>query len=838
MCGARAAVIADQVSDQLTLASQPGRASHNESPDTPPPAQQVIPVAAPTPAAVACSTCGALGEDGKFCGACGAPLVAATGKSPTAGGSDGVNRPARTAGVPDSNTGAGNGRDLGQIWSTMDKGVLKEAVARTAGAWVSVWLVLVVVLALVRTIADWDPSDLSSLSLPFLASSAQLLGLAAEPQLSAEFQAGISVSGEATAKFTLLSVGLLQFIALRLVQTRRRQLSDKRLYAVASSAVSVAAVLLMLRIASSSITGSFGSTGSTTVDLTWSWLLPVAVSVGLTLLAVFGVPAVRRHPSLNVAVGVLGRFAVLSLWVALLAAAVFGVYQGLATGAGSRQVDVQSVIAQCFVLVLLLPTIAIVVVGKILGLNPAVGGGDFARDWAATLADVPGYVAWIAFVVGVVLLVALAYWLTSEKRLVPSNRMWVWLGSTFALAGLIATWLVNVSVVAHADAVFFTRTLTTGNVGFDAFQFAWRLGLVGVIVGLVVHPSVLPTILRWRQLVPTVDATNLLPKRLREISSRVTIKQPVLAEAANEIGTSGKALLWGVVGLFALAILAVPIGKVLSATLGNTAQDAVSGLQSALESGSGSELQSAVGVSEAPVSTGQPVPNPTAVLDSGDNSRTSAYATVTWPNGQQSNSKQEVSLSADYAGFLGLIPKWRVYSMDVPRMSLSDGSASQVAKVTVDGTTVGPQGVPVMPGKHEVQVAQVGTNVSWEVANQHPEVAQDQTIDVTETLTTSGLQNAQAFAALHVSKGCAPDGTLPGCPTNLKTWASNKEIPPNQIRVTKDAENPGVFLAEGPELKYRETDLTPGGYDYTRTWSMLVPLQVNANGDWEVAPTQ
>lgn len=511
-----------------------------------PPHEQVVPreilaLAAPrstpsqnvtAPGGSYCPSCGAAGQTLSFCASCGAQLGGSSDSAITAattrraGGQDSATQPSGTA---DAGRVA---RDVDEIWAATDKGDLKLAAIRTGSAWIVVWLLLLALSAVVTAVGGDEVGTVTS-----LAAGLQLLGLGS----TASFASLVSAS------MILVTVGMLQWLALRLAQVRRPDVSNMRAYAVASSAVSAIAVFALVTIASTS-------------GLTWSWFIPVLIAVGLTLLAIFGLPLPQRFPELKTALAAAGRLTVITLWITLVAATAGIVVMSLDPDSGISGLG--NALGLCLLTVLLIPNFAIVMLASALGIPVTATGYIGTLSGGVESGAILPW--WASALLLAIILLTLAYWLTSENRLRPSASAWRWIGGVFAFSGILFAWISRISLDITASA----------QVGVEPLQFAWRLGLLGVVTGLVVHPAVLPTVLKWRAQVPRVNTTSLVPQRLREIGEEATDKQPVLGHVGAALGRPAQAILWGVVALFVLAILAVAAGGLLNAGSGASSASA------------------------------------------------------------------------------------------------------------------------------------------------------------------------------------------------------------------------------------------------------------------------
>lgn len=800
-----------------------------------------LPVLAPSSAGFTCPICGARGLDDEFCGNCGARLGArgsAQSESDTAiAGPDSSPASAfasrgSTPAEPGRPTDAGSARDLGQLWGNADKKVIQEAALRTAGAWAAVWLLLVIAVSLVP--GSWieqlddssqNPGSASRLwnrlGAPAIGSALQLTGLGSKA--TGAFTAlGVDV-GQATAKLTLVSATLVLFMALRLAQVRRRAAQADRTYLVTSALVSAAGVLILTRLASSSYEDYQGA-GVVGSSLTWSWLVPTLVAVALTALAAYGPPAPARFPDLRVTLATLGRLCVVMLWIALAGGMLAALTLGLGTGTGEQAGGIGALLGNCAVLVVALPNIAITLLAWVLRVGGSPANTDeFTKVYPPPSAGGPGLTLWIAIAVGIGLLVLAAYWLTSPQRVVESSRLWMWMGLIFALAGLAASWVSEVRFESSSDPS------TDALFQLDAFSFAWRLGLVGVVLGLLAHPAVLPIALRWRHSVPTVALPTLIPHRLSQAAANAATKRPILAEGGQAIGRSAQALLWGVAAIFAVALLAVPAGKIMGSVFGSTPDDARSQMQAALSAGDGTKLAAVTGPDQVPVSTTQPAQGVQVRLEPETRTATTVDATVEWQgSGDPEGGQQYVRFVADYGGLLGIMPLWRAESgVPLPTIEVS-GASSATPQVTANGTPIPVEGATLMPGAYTVEVTNTGDNVTWSVGQPRVDATTGLTqVDLQPTVTPAG-EAAAKVAATNALNECNPDAPADWCPTSFASW--NDSPTADDISIEADNTLPGWFVARGPTLSYN--------YDYgegvgSDPWEMSVPLRIRSDGQWE-----
>lgn len=820
-CGAMVPV--DDGLGQQAGSNQVG-AGANPSTLSPPPTSQGYEQALETPVVVAaetatCAVCGAVGIDTEFCGNCGArrpnPVTVAAGASTA--GFDGT-----PAAAPDGNPSRQPAQSNSQAWSEMDKGTVKEAVFRTAGAWAGVWLVLCLAFNFLSAIGSGDSADDFPLSVPGGASALQLLGMGSRPAVVGGLAGSADRWTISSISMVLVSVTLLQFVALRLAQARRPVMHNLRPYAVISCATSVAAILLLTQLASPS--GQFSPpVRGITVEygLAWSWVVPVLVSIGLTLLVVYGLPQLPRVPELRRALSILGRLAFVLAWLGLMVAIALATYQGLSLGTSASAGGLGALPGFCILVLLAIPYLVIGLLGAMVQVPPHVFYSD--PDRQSTIDSVNSFLSarpWLYAALGIVVFLIVAYWLTNPTRARVSSRLWMWTAGVFAVAGLLFGWVFSLK---------FQLSLVDERSGastIDGTALAWRMALVGAALGLLLHPAVLPTVARWRGQLPAFTASIPVPQRVRQAWAGMLEKQPILADAGETIGRTTRGFLWGIAALFVVAVLAVPVGKVMAMAFGDSPQDSAGALRNALESGDGQRLQQVTGGAIVPVSTRQPVGNVQVTLDSEGQTAKQAPATVSWDGIEES---QSVYLESTYGGFLGIIPRWKASTLAVPVVS---GASNAAPPVTVDGQRIGTEGgAPVMPGTHDFKVESVGKNVTWTVRPLQGVVVEDLSIFLDAALTPEGESSAKTVAVEAL--GQCTEGSN-GCPSSFNSWPNGQApaVAAEAMTVQPAADAPGVFWVTGPLLSYNAND----GYGnlVPTTEQMSVPLQLDANGQWQV----
>lgn len=519
-----------------------------------------------------CPRCGARGLDPASCGNCGARLAGheprdarpvvpdtATASSFSRPGGHSSSEVGPVVGVRSGEwTAATLTIHLTQMLARADKGAIREAALRTAGAWAAVWLLVVTGTSVVALACGLGVVEAQS-------QGAGLLLMSLGSRGTVFLAESLPVAG---GRIALLTLPLLLFMALRLSQVFRRPERVGKAYLTTSVLTSAAAVMV-LAVVGSSPAG---------LSLSWSWPLPMLAAMALALIAVRGSVAPERFSDLRASLAVLGHLGIAMLWIALAAGFALGLVRGLSTGAEGGSGGVAGVLGYCTWIVLSLPNIAIAILAKILWvpLRPEAIG-DFGDLYSAgrtgdsfswELTTWSALVPWLAPVAGIVLLSLGACWLTSASRLVESRRLWMWMGMTFALAGFIA---------ARASEMVFSgpspySSPSVALLQIDALSLAWRLGIVGMVLGLSTHPAVLPTVIRWRQSMPTAKYPLLAAPRSAEVRDDFVALQPIMTESGRAIGRSAQHLVWGVVAVFMIAVLAVPAGKLLETATNSAVQ--------------------------------------------------------------------------------------------------------------------------------------------------------------------------------------------------------------------------------------------------------------------------
>lgn len=611
-----------------------------------------------------CPSCGLnYDSDTKYCTSCGTELHQPVSR-------------AQTVHLPDDVAASDTQvlQDSGARVATSSLAPL--VLARVGAAWLLLLAGMWILSGLFFTRVFSDSSNPAELSTELMTGLWTLLGLGGGLSLSTDALLSASV-GVQTLAFLFVPIALWSLI--RIMTRTLPEPVDRHRLGVASAVASMGAVITLAIAVSSK-----QYLNSEFVSMNFSVWVPLAIAAGASYLAVAGMPgalASRPETLTTAGVGLVTYRALVG--VSLVSVALSAAYVGLRGGTGAlEKYTLLHTLGLAAFAVLLVPGLALLAATVIVGLV------ELPDSWS-----VPTWSVWIALALFVSLVGLL---LARDGRVSANNRGWAYTGALGALVGLVGSQFgFAVTSLGMGLGELFEGDIPGGLVvdGSNAHLFAagegvLRLGLLGVALGLLVHPMVLERVRMFapprepRHGIECIELDSRVPAPLREAWSALTpfVQRSVLAAAAVGLATAA----------------AFGTGAVMVKAFGNTSQsvDQVAAqVESALDEGDASAL---AGVVEADGQVFDSKGVDATVQVSEENPDGSYAAVATWEG-----LGHEFTIEPSFDRAWGLLPSWSASGLDLPQMDIDRGSFRS-AKILVDDKEAETGALVLMPGEHDV----------------------------------------------------------------------------------------------------------------------------------------
>ncbi|MFA7265610.1 MAG: zinc-ribbon domain-containing protein [Candidatus Nanopelagicales bacterium] len=774
-----------------------------------------------------CTSCGdELVPGNLFCGSCGAPI---DDPEPGLGESAGpTNAPVGAAQPSGGGTAVlqgmqkkiGNTDLIQKVRAATTKELAKDAALRAGGSWVAIWVVIAFLTQVGVVIIDTGDLSINGAS---LASVIMALGFGGSVTASGE---GSMYFGRGDASvwihYAPFFVALGYAVVLRLAFTYKatRRSEAETMAAGLVSALSVAVVTLVSTIFGSiTISGLLEQEFDVESSLGLTWFLPVVCAAVLTGFVVswpvIATGWTRFRDSLCDLTALFTAVFVL-LVVAGLATIL---YFGVRVATGAVELEFWPVVGGLAGAILFIPNAVVSALSLLTGAQAgaelsAAGAASIAEDVLRDLPDepekwgLPAVVVLLAFVVLLIALVAL--WRINSSR--ESKSAWWENACSFGVVGLVLTYFgslhgfANVSVETYVGSTSADIGYMTG---FNALDVAFRLAIVGAIIGAARHPVVLAKIRPvgepiGQQLSPVFAAITAKVKGGPAMArlSRSSENSPEIADihTSSPSPKNTPKVVQGVVavGLGVAALLvAIPVSLVLgkgllvaSGVLTDSPNDIVAQVEATIRDGDGRALSDMLGLSDEVGSSSDSrvlsstggVEGVSGSLDE-DTGGDYVEGDVTFRVGGTEGSIEVMIEKQVDGGPLGLVPVWElVWVGGLPEVygtTTAVGGSMVDTAVRVDGVDL-PADVTsaVMPGTLDA-AAVSSANPEWvtgSVMAPVQAVGESVAIPVTYTVTPAGNTEAAARTG-QVLAACGTTSDSPGCPYDFGCWSTSPTNP-------------------------------------------------------------
>ena len=664
-------------------------------------------------------------------------------------------------------------------------------------------------------------------------------------------------------------VALGYAVVLRLAFTYKttRRSNAETMAAGLVSAVSVAAVTLVSTVFGSiTINGLLEQGFDVESSLGLTWFLPVVCAAVLTGFVVSW-PVVaagwtRFRDSLCDLTALFTAVFVL-LVVAGLATIL---YFGVRVATGAVELEFWPVVGGLAGAILFIPN---AVVSALSLLTGAQAGAELSASGAASIAEdvlrdlpdepdkwgLPAVVVLLAFVVLLIALVAL--WRINSSR--ESKSAWWENACSFGVVGLVLTYFgslhgfANVSVETYVGSASADIGYMTG---FNALDVAFRLAIVGAIIGAARHPAVLAKLRPvgepiGEQLSPVFAAITAKAKggaaMVRLSKSPEESPEIFDGQASSPSPKNTPRVVQGVVavGLGVAALLvAIPVSLVLgkgllvaSGVLTDSPNDIVAQVEATIRDGDGRALSDMLGLSDdwRVLSSAGGVDDVSGSLD-GDNDGGSRSGEVSFRVGGAEGLIQIRIDQEPEGGVFGLVPAWELgYVADLPEVygttTAIDGSTVDTA-VRVDDADIPADSTRlVMPGTINAG-AVASTNPEWVAGSVTARVqAAGESVAIPVTYTVSPAGNTQAATSAGMALAACSSGTYSAdCPTNFGCWATPPTAPGLYGTAQAFGPNSVVVPIVPGALKYGQRGLFSGCMTPDEVFAAPVNLTVTSSG--------